>query len=111
MSLLCTKKQEKFYCKNYRPISLLSNLSKAFERAVYNILYSYLITNDLLNPKNAGFKQGDSTINQLLNITDKLSETLDRGKEARMIFLDAAKAFDRVWHEGVLFKLEQLGVD
>ena len=53
----------------------------------------------------------DSTVNQLLNITDKLSETLDRGKEARMIFLDAAKAFDRVWHEGVLFKLEQLGVD
>ena len=111
MSLLCTKKQEKFYCKNYGPISLLSNLSKVFERAVYNILYSYLITNDLLNPKNAGFQQGDSTINQLLNITDKLSETLDRGKEARMIFLDAAKAFDRIWHEGVLFKLEQLGVD
>ena len=51
------KKESKTYCKNYRPISLLSNISKVFERAIYNIVNSYLTDNNLLNPKNAGFKK------------------------------------------------------
>ena len=81
-----------------------------FERAVYNILYKYLTDNNLLNSKNAGFKKGDSTVNQLLYITDKISSALDVGREVRMVFLDAAKAFDKVWHTGLLFKLRQVGI-
>ena len=104
------KKESKTYCNNYRPISLLSNISKVFERAIYNIVNSYLTGNKLLNPKNAGFKKGDSTVNQLLYITDKIAANLDQGKEVRMVFLDAAKAFDKVWHKGLLFKLRQIGL-
>ena len=48
------------------------------ERAVYYVLYKYLTENNLLNPKNAGFKQGDSTINQLVYLTNKISYNLDR---------------------------------
>ena len=104
------KKNEKMFCKNYRPISLLCNISKVFERAIYNIVYTYLTTNSLLNPKNAGFKKGDSTINQLLHITNQILSSMDQGKEVRMVFLDAAKAFDKVWHKGLLFKMKQLGI-
>ena len=97
-------------CKNYRTISLLCNISKAFEHSIYNVLYDHLSNNNLLNKKNAGFKKGDSTVNQLLYIYDKISQNLDPGKEVRMVFLDAAKAFDKVWHKGLIFKLRQKGV-
>ena len=105
------KKNDNKNPANYRPISLLSNLSKVFERLVYKQLYSYFSENQLLNEKNSGFRQGDSTINQLVYITDKLYKAMDSKQEVRMVFLDAAKAFDKVWHKGLLFKLKQLGVD
>ena len=104
------KKNEKMFCKNYRPISLLNNISKVFEQGVYDKLNNYFTTNNLLNPKNAGFKKGDNTTNQLLYITDKISASLDNGHDVRMVFLDAAQAFDKIWHKGLLFKLAQLGV-
>ena len=77
---------------------------------MYNKLYDYLCLNNLLNPKNSGFRQGDCTINQLVAVSDKLYQALDNRLEARMVFLDAAKAFDKVWHRGLLFKLKQLGL-
>ena len=96
--------------QNYRPISLLPNISKVLERLVYSKLYHYLCWNNLLNSKNSGFRKGDSTVNQLVSVSDKLYGVLDNRCEARMVFLDAAKAFDKVWHRGLIFKLEQLGV-
>ena len=98
------------YCKNYRPISLLNSISKVFDRSVNNILYAYLTENNLLNPKNAGFKKGNSTVNQLLYITDKIYVALDQGHDVRMVFLDAEKAFNKVWHSSWSFKRAQLGV-
>ena len=80
-----------------------------FERSIYNVLYDHLSNNNLLNKKNAGFKKGDSTVNHLLHIYDKISQNLDQGKEVRMVFLDAAKAFDKVWHKGLIFKLRKMG--
>ena len=94
--------------ENYRPISLLSNLSKVFERLVYKQLYSYLSDNHLLNEKISGFRIEDSTINQLVYITDKLLvyKAMDNKHEIRIVFLDAAKAFDKASHKGLLFKLK-----
>ena len=97
------KKGDRQTITNYRPISLLSNISKVFERLVFNHLYTYLISNDLLTPKNAGYKKKSSTVRQLLDICQKIYKGIDSQKEVRMVFLDASKAFDRVWHAGLLF--------
>ena len=66
--------------------------------------------NKLLSPHNSGFHSGDGTVSQLLSITHKLTETLDDGKDVRIVYLDLSKAFDKVWHKGVLFKLKRKGI-
>ena len=104
------KKGDRQLISNYRPISLLSNVSKVFERAVFNKLYSYLTTNNLLTSKNAGYKKNESTVSQLLMICHKIHQGLENRMHVRMTFLDASKAFDRVWHLGLIFKLNQLGI-
>ena len=63
-----------------------------------------------LNPFQSGFRPGDSTVNQLVFIVHKIYEALEEGKEVRMVFLDISKAFDKVWHKGLLRRLESLGV-
>ena len=106
------KKNEKFLVNNYRPISLLPIFSKIFERLMFNSFYNYLIKHDLLSHNQSGFKPGDSCTNQLLSITHLISSSLDHIKsyEVRGVFLDMSKAFDRVWHEGLIYKLRTLGV-
>ena len=58
----------------------------------------------------SGFKPGDSCINQLLSITHEVYSSFDEGLEVRSIFLDIAKAFDKAWHYGIIFKLTQNGI-
>lgn len=58
----------------------------------------------------SGFRPGDSTINQLIFLVHKIYKALEEGKEVRVVFLDISKAFDKVWHAGLLRKLEALGV-
>jgi hypothetical protein len=105
------KKQDKATVSNYRPISLLSCVGKVQERVVFRHLYSYLQNNNLLTWKNSGFKELDSAINQLLFITDNINKALESGKEICMVFLDVSKAFDRVWHSGLLNKLRCMGIE
>ena len=57
VTLVYEEKGDKHAVKNYRPISLLGNVSKIFERIIYDQLYEYLTTNDLLNPNNSGQKK------------------------------------------------------
>ena len=59
----------------------------------------------------SGFRPGDSTVNQLLSIINDFAKAIDCGKEIRIIFCDISKAFDRVWHKGLLYKLKLIGVD
>ena len=98
--------------KNYRPISLLPICSKVFERVIFNSIYSYFIENNLITWRQSGFIKKDSTINQLLSITEMIRKSFDCDppKEVRAIFLDISKAFDKVWHEGLIFKLKRNGV-
>ena len=58
----------------------------------------------------SGFVPGDSTTNQLVEIYNSFCKALDEGKEVRAIFCDISKAFDRVWHKGLLFKLQNVGI-
>ena len=61
--------------------------------------------------KQSGYRRNDSTIKQLLSITHKIFKAFDDGDEIRAVFLDISCAFDRVWHEGIIFKLRQMGVE
>ena len=106
------KKGNKQLIKNYRPISLLPICGKMFEKIIFNNLYSYLETNNLITKNQSGFRPGDSTTNQLLYLVNEIHEAFENPKslEVRAVFLDISKAFDKVWHDGLIFKLKQNGI-
>ena len=71
-----------------------------------------MLEEKLLNPNQSGFRPSDSCINQLLVITHEIFEAFDCNPslEVRSVFLDISKAFDKVWHEGLLYKLKPMGI-
>ena len=103
------KKGDKQVSRNYRPVSLRLICGKIFERLIYN-LFELFIKSDLISSNQLGFKQGDSCMYQLLSITHEIYQSFDNGFQVRGIFLDISKAFDKVWHKGLIFKLKQNGV-
>ena len=105
-----TKKNNKQELKNYHPISLLPISSKIFERLLYDSMFKFITENNLMSLNQSGFKPGDSCVNQLLSITHQIFQFLDNGHEVRSVFLDMSKAFDKVWHKGLIFKLKQNGI-
>jgi len=106
------KKGDKQLIKNYRPISLLPVCGKIFEKIIFNNLYNHLTTHNLITKNQSGFRPGDSTTNQLIDLVDEIHHAFDSTKslEVRAIFLDISKAFDKVWHDGLIFKMRQNGV-
>ena len=79
--------------KNYRPVSLLPVCGKVFERLLYlyNNMFSFFSENDLISPKQSGFRPGDSCTNQLLSIAHQIPSALDDGHDIRGVFLDISK--------------------
>ena len=93
--------------KNYKPISLLSVISKYMERCVYKHIHNHLLDNDILTTCQFGFTKGDSAVLQLTNRKNDFGKALDSGIEVRVVFCDISKA---VWHTGLLHKLKQSGI-
>ena len=106
------KKNEKNVKGNYRPISLLPIFGKILEKLIYDSLYLHLASCEILDPNQSGFRQGDSTVNQLLSITHTIFKAFDCSPplDVRSVYLDISKAFDRVWHDGLIHKLKRCGV-
>ena len=92
--------------ENYRPLLLLPLFGKFFEKLMFGAIYSHLCENTLLFQHQSGFRQGDSTNNHLLSITNDIYKAFEEvpSKEMHAIFLDLLKAFDRVWHNGLIYK-------
>ncbi|CAB3992988.1 Hypothetical predicted protein, partial [Paramuricea clavata] len=101
------KKGEKEYAENYRPISLLSIVSKVLERCVfYNIreqLYQVIKTSQ------HGFTRGKSCVTNLLEVLNYIGSILDVGGQVDAVYLDMSKAFDKVNHKHLLHKLRMAG--
>jgi hypothetical protein len=104
------KSGEKSDVNNYRPVSLLSCVSKMLERIVFKHLYNYIRDNNLISPHQSGFQPGDSTVNQLSFLYHTFCEALDKKKDVLIVFCDISKAFDKVWHKGLLYKLRKFGI-
>ena len=97
---------------NYRPNSLLPIFGIILEKVIFDRIYGFLLEENLLNPSQSGFRPSDSCINQILAITHEIFEAFDCNPslEVWAVCLDISKAFDKVWHEGLLYKLKSMGI-
>ncbi|GJQ65269.1 hypothetical protein Trydic_g22046 [Trypoxylus dichotomus] len=91
----------------YRPISLLPGLSKVLEKVIQRRLLEIVSQKEILPGFQFGFRQEHSTSHQLLRITEHVTEHLHRSTPTAPVMLDIEKAFDKVWHEGLVCKLRQ----
>ena len=95
---------------NYRPVSLLCIASQIFERIIFKHVFNFFRENFVINDFQSGFQSGKSTITQLLELYHQFCKAVDNGKEIRVVFLVIKKAFDKVWHKGLIHKLSLCGI-
>ena len=103
------KKGSRAIAANYRPVSLTSHVIKIYERVLRKQMVAHLEEDNLLNSKQHGFRSGKSCLTQLLYHFDDIIESLSNGDDMDAIYLDYAKAFDKVDHQLLLSKLQLYG--
>ena len=96
--------------KNYRPVALTSHLIKIFEKCARNKIMEYLETHNLYSENQHGFRKGRSCLSKLLEHYDWVLHNLAEGRNVDVVFLDFAKAFDKVDHGILLRKVNELGI-
>ncbi|MEW8548488.1 MAG: reverse transcriptase family protein [Candidatus Thiodiazotropha sp.] len=104
------KKGDKSIVSNYRPISLISCVGKSFERIVFKNVYNHLLTNSLIYKYQSGFLPGHSTVHHLIEAIHHTCLALENHEINCQIYCDISKAFDRVWHRGLILKLDNYGI-
>ena len=104
------KKDDKMKLDNYRPISLLSSISKVFEKVVFNQLTEYFKLNNLLFEGQYGFRDKHSTELATVELMDRVITALEEKRLPISIFMDLSKAFDTLDHKILLSKLQYYGV-
>lgn len=104
------KKGNKLDPSNYRPISLITNFTKIFEKIIKKRLTSYLQKYNIISAKQYGFQAGISTQDAIIYLTKKIYDSLDQQMPSLAVFLDLAKAFDTVSFSLLCQSLEDLGI-
>ena len=94
-------------------MSLLPICSNIFEKLIFDSIYDFIDKNNLLNKNQSGFRASDSCIHHLIAIRHNIFSPFDADPslEVSDVFLDLSKAFHRVWHDGLLYKLKSDGID
>ena len=95
---------------NYRSISVLLCVDTVKQKIIHKHVFNFLQSNNLLTSLQSVIVPKDSIVNQLVDVYNTFCKALDEGKEVRSVFCDISKAFDRVWHRGLLLKLNQIGI-
>ena len=98
---------------SFRPISLTSCVSKLFERNILSRLLFFLESNSILSPRQAGFRPGRSTLDQILYLSQSISDGFNKsrpGSRTILSTIDFSKAFDSVWHPALFHKLISAGL-
>ena len=101
---------ERSTAKNYHPVSLLSVVSKVFEKLVSNRVVDHLEKCGLFSNSQYGFRSFQSTADLLTVVSDRITRTFNRSGATQAVALDISKAFDRVWHAGLLHKPKSYGI-
>ena len=101
---------ERSTAKNYRPVSLLSVVNKVFEKLVNNRIVDHLEKCGLFSDFQYGFRSFRSAADLLTVLSDRIARAFNRSGDTRAVALDISKAFDRVWHVGLLHKLKSYGI-
>ena len=96
--------------KNYRPVALTSHLIKVFEKVVRRQIVDYIEGNQLMNPNQHGFRAGRSCLSQLLQHHDRITKLMEEGMNVDVIYLDFAKAFDKLDFNITIQKLHSIGI-
>ena len=104
------KSGERTLAENYRPVSLTSILVKSLERIVHKHVMKFLTHHRLLSESQHGFREARSCVTQLLQLLHSWYSSLEKGDSVDVIFLDFAKAFDKVSHHHLLYKLQCYGI-
>ena len=104
------KKNSKLEVSNYRPISLLSNIDKSFEKLIHGRLIEFLEGKQILYYRQFGFRKDFSTNHAILTLLESIQKALDDGQFACGIFIDLEKAFGTVSHDILLEKLNHYGI-
>ena len=101
---------ERSTAKNCHPVSLLSVVSKVFEKFVNNRIVDNLEKRGLFSDIGYGFRSSQSTVDLLTVVSNIIAKAFNRAGATRAVALDISEAFDRVWYTGLLHKLKSLGI-
>ena len=99
-----------FDTSSYRPVALTNTLCKVMERMIANRLQWWMEVNHCYNKFQAGFRKQRSTTDHIVRLADDAHKAINNKQYTLAVMLDLQKAFDLVWHQGLLYKMEQLGL-